>query len=115
MKNEYSYVYLMTNVWNKVLYVGVTSNLVKRLFEHKQKLITGFTERYKITKLVYYEQFDSIITAIEREKQIKGWLRQKKVDLIEADNPQWRDLADTILDHKPDPSSRFAALRMTES
>lgn len=72
MRNEHSYVYLMTNARNTVIYTGVTNDFAKRVFEHRGKLIPGFTQRYNVTKLVYYEQFDSIAVAIEREKQIKG-------------------------------------------
>jgi len=74
--------------------VGVTSNLLRRIFEHKNHLIEGFTEKYNINKLVYYEMTNDIIEAISREKQIKGWLRQKKIDLIQSMNPTWRDLSE---------------------
>ncbi|MCX8015273.1 MAG: GIY-YIG nuclease family protein [candidate division WOR-3 bacterium] len=84
---------MMTNNSNSVLYVGVTSNLIKRVFEHKQKLIPGFTKKYNINKLVYYEETNDVTTAIAREKQIKGWLRSKKISLIKSVNPQWCDLS----------------------
>ncbi len=87
------YVYIMTNK-SRTLYTGVTSNLVKRVYEHKQKLVPGFTTKYNISKLVYYEITNSIEAAIAREKQIKGWLRRKKIALIESQNPEWRDLSD---------------------
>jgi len=87
------YVYIMTNK-SRTLYVGVTSNLLRRIFEHKNHLIEGFTEKYNINKLVYYEMTNDIIEAISREKQIKGWLRQKKIDLIQSMNPTWRDLSE---------------------
>lgn len=74
--------------------MGVTSNLLRRIFEHKNHLIEGFTEKYNINKLVYYEMTNEIIEAISREKQIKGWLRQKKIDLIQSMNPTWRDLSE---------------------
>lgn len=79
------YVYIMTNK-SRTLYTGVTSNLVKRVYEHKQKLVPGFTTKYNISKLVYYEITNSIEAAIAREKQIKGWLRRKKIALIESQN-----------------------------
>ena len=93
MNNQY-YVYIMTNKNNTVLYTGVTNNLERRLYEHKNKLIDGFTKKYNINKLVYYETTNDINTAIEREKQIKGWLRIKKIQLIENTNPEWNDLSE---------------------
>ena len=87
------YVYIMTNK-SKTLYTGVTNNLQRRVYEHKQKLIPGFTAKYNITMLVYYEIYNDINMAIFREKQIKGWLRKKKIDLIESTNPNWRDLSE---------------------
>jgi putative endonuclease len=86
------YVYIMTNR-SRTLYTGVTNNLERRVREHKQKLIPGFTRRYNITILVHYEETDNIGTAILREKQIKGWLRAKKITLIESTNPEWKDLS----------------------
>jgi putative endonuclease len=82
----------MTNKKNTVLYTGVTNNLRRRVYEHKEKLIKGFTKKYNITKLVYCEVFDRIGDAIIREKQIKGGSRQKKIDLINSMNKDWRDL-----------------------
>ena len=79
---ECTYVYILTNNWNTVLYVGVTSNLVKRVWEHKQKFIKSFTQRYNITKLVYYENFQNIEEAIKREKQLKGGSHNQKIILI---------------------------------
>lgn len=90
--NQY-YVYIMTNK-SKTLYTGVTNNLNRRVYEHKNKLLPGFTAKYNITKLVYYEIFNDINQAISREKQIKGWLRQKKIDLIESLNSEWNDLSE---------------------
>jgi putative endonuclease len=75
------------------LYIGVTNNLDRRTFEHKQGLTKGFTSKYKMHRLVYFECFDDIRYAIHREKQLKGWRRQRKINLIESVNPQWRDLA----------------------
>jgi len=93
---EYSkryYVYIMTNK-SKTLYTGVTSNLQRRVWEHKQKLVKGFTKKYNIDRLVFFEETQDIRTAITREKQIKGWLRSKKIALIESINPDWIDLSD---------------------
>jgi putative endonuclease len=87
------YVYIMTNK-SKTLYAGVTNDLGRRILEHKNKLIRGFTKRYNITKLVYCESVNDVEAAIRREKQIKGWLRSKKIALIEANNPDWRDLSE---------------------
>jgi len=87
------YVYIMTNE-SKTLYVGVTNNLQRRVYEHKNKMIQGFTSKYNITKVVYFEVFNDIESSIKREKQIKGWLRKKKIDLIESMNPDWNDLSE---------------------
>ena len=92
MSNYQSYIYILTNRDNKILYTGVTADIVKRVYEHKQKLVEGFSKRYNVTKLVYYEVFDSIENAISREKKIKGWIRQKKIDLVNTLNPDWKDL-----------------------
>ena len=98
------FVYILTNKSNKVLYTGVTNNLDRRIREHKQKLVKGFTSRYNLTKLVYFEEFADVVDAIAAEKKIKGWLRAKKIKLIESKNPWWFDL----------PTERsFVALRMT--
>ena len=90
MKNMY--VYIMTNQKNGTLYVGVTSDLTKRVYEHKNKLLSGFTSRYQLDKLVYYEVFDDEFVAIQREKTLKKYSRNWKKDLIESNNPQWIDL-----------------------
>jgi putative endonuclease len=87
------YVYIMTNS-SKTLYTGVTDSLLRRVYEHKNKLIEGFTKKYNITRLVYYETTCDVRTAIQREKQIRGWLRSKKIALIEAANPEWQDLSE---------------------
>jgi len=89
--NQY-YVYIMTNK-SKTLYTGVTNNLERRVYEHKHKLVPGFTSTYNITLLVYFETTTDVKAAISREKQIKGWLRNKKIGLIEAVNPEWKDLS----------------------
>jgi putative endonuclease len=86
------YVYIMTNK-SRTLYTGVTNNLERRVYEHKNKLIAGFTSKYNITRLVYYEETNDIQVALEREKQIKGWLRSKKIVLIDSMNPEWKDLS----------------------
>ena len=87
-----SYVYLLANKHNNVLYTGVTSDLIRRVYEHKNKRVKGFTQKYNVDRLVYYEACENIVVAIEREKQIKGWSRKKKDDLINALNPVWDDL-----------------------
>ena len=87
------YVYIMTNK-SKTLYTGVTNDLQRRVFEHKNKLIGGFTKKYNITKLVWYQVTNELTSAIAREKQIKGWLRKKKIALIESMNPEWKDLSE---------------------
>jgi len=91
MCNQF-YVYILTNK-SRTLYIGVTNNLEKRIFEHKIKIYQGFTSKYNLDKLVYYEIYNSIKEAIAREKQLKGWLRIKKIDLISKDNPLWNDLS----------------------
>ena len=96
MSKEY-YVYIMTNK-SRTLYTGVTNDLMRRVYEHKNKLIQGFTKKYNIKYLVYYETSSSIESAIEREKQIKGWLRVKKIAFIESVNPEWKDLSEEWFD-----------------
>ena len=90
------YVYMVTNKMQSVLYTGITNNLKHRVYQHKEGLIEGFTKRYKVCKLVYYEVFRSANGAINREKQIKKWNRQWKVNLIEEHNPNWEDLWDRL-------------------
>lgn len=87
------YVYLLTNWNNKVMYVGVTSNLERRVYEHKNKLVEGFTNKYNIGKLVYFETTNDVMSAIVREKQIKKWRREKKNQLVIGMNPEWKDLS----------------------
>ena len=99
------YVYMMTNK-SGTLYVGVTNNLERRVYEHKQGLLDGFTKKYKMDRLVYYEETHDVWSAIEREKQIKGWLRKKKIELIREANPRWDDLAATWFGEGPDSSLR---------
>ena len=86
------YVYIMTNVGNDVLYVGVTNDIVRRVYEHKNGVADGFTKKYNVNKLVYAEECGDIYAAISREKQIKGWSRKKKFDLINSINPGMKDL-----------------------
>ena len=86
------YVYILTNR-TRTLYVGVTNDLERRMYEHKNKLLPGFTSKYNVTWLAYYEQTSDVESAIAREKQIKGWRRSKKVELIESANPRWKDLS----------------------
>lgn len=86
------YVYILTNIAHTVLYTGVTGDLVRRVFEHKKKLVKGFTSKYNVDQLVYFEKFDFIDLAIHREKQIKAYSRIKKVNLINSINPEWIDL-----------------------
>ena len=92
METKTYYVYIMTNQRNTVLYTGVTSNLIRRVYEHKNKLISGFTAKYNVNKLIYFENTSDIQSAIEREKQIKGGSRKKKIVLIESMNPRWEEL-----------------------
>jgi putative endonuclease len=92
MSKEY-YVYILTNK-SRTLYTGVTNNLMRRVYEHKDKLVKGFTSKYNLQYLVYYETTTDIYAAIAREKQIKGWLRAKKMALIDSVNPQWKDLSE---------------------
>ncbi len=87
------YTYILASKRNGTLYTGVTSDLTKRIWQHKNSVIDGFTAKYKVNILVYYEIYDEIINAIQREKQIKGWSRKKKLQLIEEKNPKWEDLS----------------------
>jgi putative endonuclease len=91
------YIYFMSNVSNDVLYIGVTNNLLRRCYEHKAHLVEGFTKKYNVTKLVYYESSQDIESAIQREKQFKGWRRDKKNKLINAFNPEWDDLYPALI------------------
>lgn len=89
-------VYIMTNYLNTTFYIGVTNNLLRRVYEHKVGLNKGFTEKYNLNKLVYYELAENIEDAIKREKQLKNWKRQWKIDLITKNNPGYKDLSDDI-------------------
>jgi putative endonuclease len=90
--NKKSYIYILSNIKNSVIYVGMTANLEKRIYAHKQKTNQGFTFKYNVTKLVYFEKFPDIYQAINREKQIKKWSRKAKDRLIQTMNPTWKDL-----------------------
>lgn len=94
--NSY-YVYILANKKNGTLYIGVTSRLIERIYEHKQKLAEGFTKKYGVDKLVYYEETSDVKSAIEREKRLKKWNRQWKIELIEKENPKWEDLYEGLL------------------
>ena len=93
----YSYLYILASKKNGTLYIGVTGNLIKRIHQHKNGLVGGFTKKYKVNKLVYFEQFEDIREAIRREKQLKEWRRDWKIKLIEDNNPNWVDLYDSLL------------------
>ena len=91
-----AYVYILSNKRNGTLYVGVTSNLVKRIFEHKEKVVNGFSAKYNLDLLVYYEEWWNIEEAIQREKQLKAGNRKKKLSLIQSINPDWKDLSEYL-------------------
>lgn len=97
MRDRYSYVYIMTNYTNTTFYTGSTgTELKERIWKHKQKIVPGFTKRYNINKLVYYEVFEDLEAALNREKQIKSGSRADKIKLIENTNPTWKDLYDDL-------------------
>jgi len=91
--NHQYYVYILSNLKKGTLYIGMTNDLERRMFEHKNKLVEGFSKNYNLDKLVYFEQFQYVNDAIKREKQLKNWNRQWKIDLIEDDNDDWNDLS----------------------
>ena len=93
---KYYYIYIITNSRNTVLYTGVTNNLNKRTYHHKNKISTSFSSKYNLNKLVYYETFENIKLAITREKQIKAGSRKKKIELINKINPEWKDIYETL-------------------
>ncbi|MCF6318383.1 MAG: GIY-YIG nuclease family protein [Proteobacteria bacterium] len=95
--NKQPCVYILGSKKNGTLYIGVTSDLVKRIWQHKNKQVRGFSEKYDVNNLVYFEQYEDMISAITREKQIKKWNRQWKINLIEKGNPDWNDLWPEIL------------------
>jgi putative endonuclease len=108
------YVYILAS-WSKSLYIGVTNNLLRRVLEHKQRVVKGFAKRYRIHRLVYYEACSEVRIALQREKQIKSWRREKKVALVKTTNPEWKDLAASWLRSRAvsgqgrDPSPRLPA------
>jgi putative endonuclease len=104
------YVYILSSR-SGVLYAGITSDLERRVLEHKQKLVPGFTAKYNVTRLVWCESFPDALQAIAAEKRIKGWSRAKKVALIEQANPAWRDLAEDLLDVQSELPARDPSLR----
>ncbi|MCL1972652.1 MAG: GIY-YIG nuclease family protein [Endomicrobia bacterium] len=95
MKNYY--IYIMASKKYGVIYIGITNNIAKRAYEHREGLIAGFTKKYKVNKLVYVEVFNDVNEAIEREKQLKGWSREKKIFLIETNNKNWNDLYKSVI------------------
>ncbi len=90
------FVYILSNKTNTVLYIGVTSNIIKRIYEHKHNLVDGFTKQYRVHKLIYYEQYQNIHDALNREKQLKSGSRKRKESLITFLNAEWKDLYDSI-------------------
>ncbi|EKD65961.1 MAG: hypothetical protein ACD_49C00073G0004 [uncultured bacterium (gcode 4)] len=97
MKQHWWYVYILSNKKDWILYIWVTSELIRRIYEHKNWIVEWFTKKYFVENLVYYEQYLDIITAIEREKQLKKWTRIKKIKLFESNNPDWRDLYEDLI------------------
>ena len=95
------YVYILASKRNGTLYIGITSDLIKRTWQHKEKLVDGFTKKYNVNRLVYFEQFTDPENAIKREKRLKKYERQWKIKLIEKDNPQWKDLYNTLVSRYP--------------
>ena len=95
MKQYDYYIYIMASK-SGTLYIGVTNDLVRRVYEHKYNLIDGFTKKYNVNKLVYFEQTENVMSALNREKQLKNWHRDWKINLIKSVNPKWRDLSDEI-------------------
>jgi putative endonuclease len=92
-----SYVYILANKKNGTIYIGVTTNIARRVFEHKTDFKKGFTQKYNLHLLVHYEVFETITEAIEREKQLKHWKREWKIELIEKENPEWEDLSENVV------------------
>lgn len=90
------FIYILTNFNNTTFYIGVTNNLERRIFEHKNELVDGFTKKYKLKKLIYFEECGQVVDAIAREKQLKNWHRDWKINLVKSFNPDFKDLSDTI-------------------
>ena len=105
MKNKKYYIYILTNIKNITLYIGITNNLERRIYEHKNELVDGFSKKYKLKKLVYYEEFKYIKDALAREKQLKNWHREWKINLIKQMNPELKDLAKDWYNIDPETSS----------
>lgn len=103
---RFFYVYMLSNKRNGTLYIGMTSDLIKRIYEHKSNLVDGFTKKYGVHRLVWYEVHSTARTAIQREKQIKKWERDWKLRLIEENNPEWKDLYENLLETPGFPPSR---------
>lgn len=101
------YAYIITNKWNTTLYIGMTNDLVRRMYEHKQRLIEGFSKKYNLSKLLYFEETNEVNAAIEREKQLKKWRRDKKIALIKKMNPQFKDLSEGWFEYKKDEMPRL--------
>jgi len=101
MEAKMYFVYILASKRNGTLYIGMTSNLLKRVDQHKNNLVEGFTAKYGVNRLVYYEQYHNANDAINREKRLKKWNRQWKLELIEKENPQWRDLFEELVDSRP--------------
>ena len=97
MRDHNYYVYVLTNWNNKVMYIGMTNDLTRRISEHVNKTLDGFTSKYNVHKLVYFEYTNDVNAAIKREKEIKKWRREKKNSLVSAKNPEWKDLTETII------------------
>ena len=97
IKTHNYFVYIMTNITNNVMYIGVTNNIIRRVYEHKKELLEGFTKKYKVKKLIYYEIYNDINTAIEREKQLKKWNKNWKLRLIKKENKNLQDLYEYII------------------
>ena len=96
LKDHNYYIYIISNWNNKVIYIGMTNDLERRIYEHKNKIFEGFSKKYNLNKLVYYEYTNDVNAAIRREKEIKKWRREKKNKLIESMNPEWKDLEEEI-------------------
>ena len=94
--NKNYYVYILANNKNSTFYIGITNNLERRVYEHKQRMVKGFTKQYNLSKLVYFEETENVISAISREKCLKRWNRKWKLELIEKKNPNWEDLAESF-------------------
>jgi Predicted endonuclease containing a URI domain len=109
MESHQYYVYMLSNRWHNVLYIGVTNSLESRVWQHKTKAIPGFTKKYNCDQLVYFELYERIEQAIAREKQLKGWVRAKKDALIARMNPEWRDLAADWEAFSSEPPTRLSS------